>query len=191
MSAKWVSISFKNNIKLSIAFNIRKLKRTSFTSTNFCRAISLSKPFSCHSNWIISGVLYINLITRFSCKLIITYDNKKRLILSYMIFVVVYMFFMSTNIVPIILWKIKELIPIIGTGLSHGMEYLLSIIGGISPMDVGGNIFTIQYQWIMVLALPLILSYNHQRGKKCKYLFYIFYPIHIILLWLLSNFVFV
>ena len=112
-------------------------------------------------------------------------------ILVYMIFVVVYMFFMSTNIVPIILWKIKELIPIIGTGLSHGMEYLLSIIGGISPMDVGGNIFTIQYQWIMVLALPLILSYNHQRGKKCKYLFYIFYPIHIILLWLLSNFVFV
>ena len=121
----------------------------------------------------------------------LAYDNKKRLILSYMIFVVVYMFFMSTNIVPIILWKIKELIPIIGTGLSHGMEYLLSIIGGISPMDVGGNIFTIQYQWIMVLALPLILSYNHQRGKKCKYLFYIFYPIHIILLWLLSNFVFV
>ncbi len=121
----------------------------------------------------------------------LAYDNKKRLILSYMIFVVVYMFFMSTNIVPIILWKIKELIPIIGTGLSHDMEYLLSIIGGISPMDVGGNIFTIQYQWIMVLALPLILSYNHQRGKKCKYLFYIFYPIHIILLWLLSNFVFV
>ena len=132
----------------------------------------------------------------------LAYDNKKRLILSYMIFVVVYMFFMSTNIVPIILWKIKELIPIIGTGLSHGMEYsrILNLyyidvafvwLGGISPMDVGGNIFTIQYQWIMVLALPLILSYNHQRGKKCKYLFYIFYPIHIILLWLLSNFVFV
>ena len=35
----------------------------------------------------------------------LAYDNKKRLILSYMIFVVVYMFFMSTNIVPIILWK--------------------------------------------------------------------------------------
>ena len=121
----------------------------------------------------------------------LAYDNKKRLILSYMIFVVVYMFFMSTNIVPIILWKIKELIPIIGTWLSDGMEYLLSVIVGISPMDVGGNIFTIQYQWIMVLALPLILSYNHQRGKKYKYLFYIFYPIHIILLWLLSNFVFV
>mgnify|MGYP000252526162 CR=1 FL=1 len=37
----------------------------------------------------------------------LAYDNKKRLILSYMIFVIVYMFFMSTNIVPIILWKIK------------------------------------------------------------------------------------
>ncbi len=56
----------------------------------------------------------------------LAYDNKKRLILSYMIFVIVYMFFMSTNIVPIILWKIKELIPIIGTGLSHGMDIYLS-----------------------------------------------------------------
>lgn len=118
----------------------------------------------------------------------LAYDNKKRLILSYMIFVVVYMFLCPLILFPLFM-EIKELIPIIGTGLSHGMEYLLSIIGGISPMDVGGNIFTIQYQWIMVLALPLILSYNHQRGKKCKYLFYIFYPIHIILLWLLSNFV--
>ena len=82
----------------------------------------------------------------------LAYDNKKRLILSYMIFVVVYMFFMSTNIVPIILWKIKELIPIIGTGLSHGMEYLLSIIGGISPMDVGGIYlqFSISGLWFLL-----------------------------------------
>ncbi|MCQ4743237.1 MULTISPECIES: TraX family protein [Blautia] len=121
----------------------------------------------------------------------LTYNNKKRLILSYTIFVLVYMFFTSTQIVPIILWKIRQLIPIIGTGVSHGMEYLLSVIIGIAPMDVGGNIFTIQYQWIMILALPLILLYNHQRGKKCKYVFYIFYPVHIILLWTLAKFVIV
>ena len=71
------------------------------------------------------------------------------------------------------------------------MEYLLYVIIGIAPMDVGGNIFTIQYQWIMILALPLILLYNHQRGKKCKYVFYIFYPVHIILLWTLAKFVIV
>ena len=120
----------------------------------------------------------------------LAYDNKKRLILSYLIFVVVYMFLCPLILFPLFYGN-QELIPIIGTWLSDGMEYLLSVIVGISPMDVGGNIFTIQYQWIMVLALPLILSYNHQRGKKYKYLFYIFYPIHIILLWLLSNFVFV
>ena len=44
----------------------------------------------------------------------------------------------------------QELIPIIGTWLSDGMEYLLSVIVGISPMDVGGNIFTIQISVIMV-----------------------------------------
>lgn len=72
----------------------------------------------------------------------LTYPDRKRFILSYAIFVVMYMFFMSTQIVPVILWKIGKLIPIIGTGISYGIEYLLSVIIGISPMDIGGNIFT-------------------------------------------------
>ena len=119
----------------------------------------------------------------------LTYNNRKSLILSYGIFVIGYMVFMSTQIVPIGLWKIRQLIPMIGENVSDGVEYLLSVIIGIAPMEVGGNIFTVQYQWIMIFALPLILLYNHQRGRKCKYFFYIFYPVHITLLWLLANFV--
>lgn len=117
----------------------------------------------------------------------LTYSDRKRFILSYAIFVVMYMFFMSTQIVPVILWKIGKLIPIIGTGISYGIEYLLSVIIGISPMDIGGNIFTVQYQWMMILALPLILLYNHQRGKACKYFFYLFYPVHLLFLWIFAK----
>lgn len=42
-------------------------------------------------------------------------------------------------------------------------------------------------QWYSLLALPLLALYNGQRGKwKLKYLFYIFYPAHLVLIYLIS-----
>ncbi len=35
----------------------------------------------------------------------------------------------------------------------------------------------------VLLALPLLLIYNGQRGRMPKYLFYAFYPAHLLLLW--------
>ncbi|HIX64425.1 MAG TPA: hypothetical protein H9852_08375, partial [Candidatus Mediterraneibacter colneyensis] len=43
------------------------------------------------------------------------------------------------------------------------------------------------FQWMMIGALPLMLLYNNKRGRNTKWFFYFFYPIHIILLALLSN----
>lgn len=43
-------------------------------------------------------------------------------------------------------------------------------------------------QWMMIGALPFMLMYNHQRGRACKYMFYIFYPLHIFLLITLAYF---
>lgn len=38
-------------------------------------------------------------------------------------------------------------------------------------------------QWMALLALPLLLCYNGKRGKwKLKYLFYIYYPAHLLVL---------
>ena len=36
--------------------------------------------------------------------------------------------------------------------------------------------------FFMWLALPLILSYNGQRGRRMKYLFYLYYPAHVYIL---------
>ena len=41
-------------------------------------------------------------------------------------------------------------------------------------------------EWMEIFAAPLMLCYNGKRGKGSKYLFYVFYPTHIYLLYALS-----
>ena len=41
-------------------------------------------------------------------------------------------------------------------------------------------------EWMELFAAPLMLCYNGQRGNGSKYLFYVFYPTHIYLLYALS-----
>ncbi|KAB2442221.1 TraX family protein [Bacillus luti] len=61
----------------------------------------------------------------------------------------------------------------------------------------GGAIFTIHalldnYQWMMIFALPFLLLYNGERGYNktwAKYMFYVFYPVHIWMLYIIGQFV--
>ena len=49
----------------------------------------------------------------------------------------------------------------------------------------------ISMYWEMPAVIPgfvLLLLYNGKRGKKLKYFFYLFYPGHLILLYLISRF---
>ena len=44
-------------------------------------------------------------------------------------------------------------------------------------------------QWYALAAVPLLMLYNEQRGKaKLKYLFYIFYPAHMVAIYLVSQY---
>ena len=45
-------------------------------------------------------------------------------------------------------------------------------------------------QWLMVLALPFMLSYNNQKGPGLKYFFYVFYPAHTFLLFYAAKYIF-
>jgi len=42
-------------------------------------------------------------------------------------------------------------------------------------------------QWMMVLALPLMLRYNGEKGRGWKWFFYFYYPAHTCLLFLLAR----
>lgn len=43
------------------------------------------------------------------------------------------------------------------------------------------------YQWFALLTIPLLALYNGKRGKwKLKYLFYIYYPLHLVVIYAIS-----
>ena len=57
-----------------------------------------------------------------------------------------------------------------------------------NPMFTYENLFLINYQWMMIFAIIPILLYDGSRGYHApwsKYMFYVFYPVHI---WLLYTF---
>lgn len=43
------------------------------------------------------------------------------------------------------------------------------------------------YQWMMIFSLPFMLAYNGKRGKGLKGIFYIYYPVHIMLFMIIGN----
>lgn len=63
-------------------------------------------------------------------------------------------------------------------------EKLLAVALAIAALSIGAH----PVRWCALFAIPLLALYNGQRGKaKLKYLFYLFYPAHIAILWLLAE----
>ena len=64
-------------------------------------------------------------------------------------------------------------------GTSEGEKLLGAAVGMmLVALSFGG------VQWYSLLALPLLACYRGQRGTlKLKYLFYIYYPLHLVVIW--------
>ncbi len=50
------------------------------------------------------------------------------------------------------------------------------------------NVYSFALQLCTLLAIPLLYLYNGERGKKSKYGFYIFYPLHLLILGIIRMF---
>lgn len=60
-------------------------------------------------------------------------------------------------------------------------------IASTSLLIIAMSIISSSLQWWALLSIPLLLLYNGQRGKsKMKYFFYIFYPLHLVLIYAIS-----
>lgn len=115
-------------------------------------------------------------------------DRPKQMAISYSVLAVLLNGFTATAAISSGFYRIGRICALLGQALSEGMEYLSGTAFGIDPASTGGSIFLEQYQWMMVFAIPILLKFNGKRGMQCKYFFYVFYPTHIVLLWLLAKF---
>lgn len=68
--------------------------------------------------------------------------------------------------------------------LSDDRRIKLSLMGiGLIALNISMG----DTQWWSLLALPILACYNGQRGKyKMKYLFYIYYPLHLVVIYLID-----
>ena len=98
---------------------------------------------------------------------------------------------------------ITEALPLLLRGTDFGVDY--GFIGVVLPVCVylaktrstqilvsgallGLLASTNWYgQWLSLLALPLLALYNGQRGKwQLKWIFYLYYPAHLAIIWLIA-----
>lgn len=73
---------------------------------------------------------------------------------------------------------------------------LCSILPVFGAISMGSyfleSIFIWDYQWMMILSIPFILLYSGELGLKnkfTKWMFYLFYPLHLIVIILLSKYI--
>lgn len=90
--------------------------------------------------------------------------------------------FVILGVVFYFLRKFKTALLIFYTAFSAFIFWISS--GGVFTFE---NLFQLNYQWLMILALPFILSYNLEKGRSSKWFFYVFYPAHVYGLLILSH----
>jgi hypothetical protein len=64
----------------------------------------------------------------------------------------------------------------------------LSMLSLVMFLLEGNSLLSGSAQWLMIFALFPIMLYNGERGKGAKYFFYIFYPAHIYIFYMIAWF---
>ncbi len=89
-------------------------------------------------------------------------------------------------------WRLYGVMWVLAFGLLRGdfkkqaIAFVIIAFVRVVRMD---DIVTQLLQFAVVLALPLLALYNGEKGRQSKYGFYIFYPAHLLVLWMISLFI--
>ena len=126
--------------------------------------------------WVLMGIVI------YHCK-----NDKKKLVLGMSVYTALYALLSLTNITTILTdpvisasanpFYIKRFIQ---------MAFFVSC-NAFRPGLTGRNPFTEQYQWMMIVSLIPMLMYNGKKGGSMKWFFYIFYAVHIVILWYIGG----
>lgn len=110
--------------------------------------------------------------------------SHKNMAIGYVIFCSIYFILSTTSIISRVVSKISRY----NSWFGNSIEYILDTIVGLSPVLTGGDMWLYNYQWLMICALPFVLFYNNKKGGSLKYLFYVYYPLHISILYLVGKY---
>ncbi len=142
--------------------------------------------------------LYMNILLTFSLSIILIFSlenykkTKEKRIRILMLFTVITVLLIAVML-PVILIDqgfiidygiFGVLLPVAIFYASDKLRKLIYTAGILIllTLDLGGGI-----QWWSLLAIPLLALYNQKRGKyNIKPLFYIFYPAHLVVIYLIS-----
>lgn len=109
-------------------------------------------------------------------------ENKWKLALRYILFCGAYMFMCQGDI----LYRIMSRFSFWGYHKLADVIYFGSSFVGIPLGTSDLSLLTEFYQWMMIGALPIMLSCNGKRGKSLKWLFYAAYPLQFLVLYGIS-----
>ncbi|GAA0716804.1 TraX family protein [Clostridium malenominatum] len=109
-------------------------------------------------------------------------------ILKYLIFIIPIPIFVEGGPVFIILGIVMYLLKDNRKKLI--IVYVIMCLGIMftGELSIKGLFFN-NYQWMMVFAAPLFYLYNGKKGRGMKYLFYLFYPAHIYVFYIISCYI--
>lgn len=72
--------------------------------------------------------------------------------------------------------------------LIPGSYFFTMQFGWFRPVCFNVYSLFISTQWCMCLAIPFMLLYNGEKGRNLKYLFYVYYPVHVYVLFFIQIF---
>lgn len=115
-------------------------------------------------------------------------NSKKKLAVGYTTYCLGYGFLTVFQIPQLICNSISNFNNILGDFVRLPFE-LLKLETSLTTDSLFKSTFFWNFQWMMIFSLPLILLYNGKRGKSCKKFFYVYYPLHIYVLAIISMYV--
>jgi len=170
----WVALEFSGFFSLMYGLPV-------LGSLEYILVIALGSVFFTEGSLILTGMIILFYFSR---------DNKKKLTRNYLIYCVLYFLIFVPQ------FAVRGFGYLRKSGLNEGVKSLIQIaeipfgLLGIETLRSAGNFaqsaFNVNFQWMMIFALPFMLLYNGKKGKGYKKLFYIYYPLHIVILYSIS-----
>ena len=114
-------------------------------------------------------------------------SSKVKLSISFMILTLSYLILFNSPLIPRIVSFLAQ-----NPQYSHLQTVFMTlcevVLGVDSRFGVTTDILFENPQWMMIFSLIFILMYNGEKGRGLKWFFYIFYPLHIAVLYIISSF---